>query len=241
MAKPTITYAIRTGQNPLTRETVYFPQIVERNRTVDLTQVVENAIDRGLIAGLKTSAAEGIARGVAEELYHQFMLGNGIAFGKFFYGRLYLDGTTNEDGVLTPSRNRVNVRLIKGDDFKLSLSDFAWHNIDEVSRVTITNVQSVGSKVANTLKNGQAFALYGTNLNLFAGDTVTASWLEEGSDEPRTLILQPTENDFGHIKVNWPQDFSDLAGGTEIEFTVVNHPDGLDKKSVTTSHTAVIE
>ena len=113
--------------------------------------------------------------------------------------------------------------------------------MDATSRVTITNVQSVGSKVANTLKNGQAFALYGTNLNLFAGDSVTASWEEEGSDEPRTLILQPTENDFGHIKVNWPQDFSDLADGTEILFTVENHPDGLEKGSVTTTHSATIE
>ncbi|MBR4603809.1 MAG: hypothetical protein IKO43_03065 [Kiritimatiellae bacterium] len=239
--KPVVNYEVRVGKDPSTGNPLYLPAIIDRTQTVDLEEVVTQAIDRSLIVGVKANAAKSIAEGVAEELYHQFSRGNSIAFGKYFYGRLYLDGTVQQDGNLASSRNHVNVRLIKGDDFKLSLSDFSWHNVDATSRVTITNVQSVGSKVANTLKNGQAFALYGTNLNLFAGDSVTASWEEEGSDEPRTLILQPTENDFGHIKVNWPQDFSDLAGGTEILFTVENHPDGLEKGSVTTTHSATIE
>ena len=39
------------------------PVLVDRRQPTDLSAVIENAIDRSLIAGLKPSAAEGIADG----------------------------------------------------------------------------------------------------------------------------------------------------------------------------------
>lgn len=65
MNKPVIRWKPVPQEDPSDRSrTLYIPQIVERNQTKTLTDVVYSAIDRGLIAGLKTSAAQSIAEGV---------------------------------------------------------------------------------------------------------------------------------------------------------------------------------
>ena len=65
------------------------PAIVEREEIVPLDEIVRRAIDRGLIAGLKPSAAEGIA----QQLAYEFARGRSVSFGRYFYGRPYLSGT----------------------------------------------------------------------------------------------------------------------------------------------------
>ena len=85
-----------------------------------------NAIDRALIVGPKAPAAEEIARGIADQTYKEFCDGHSVRFGEYFYGRPYLDGTCGPNGNLTKGANSVNVRLYKGEDFNLSLSDFAF-------------------------------------------------------------------------------------------------------------------
>ena len=61
--KPILNYKGYMTDNPADRQgpKLCVPQIVDRNQVVDLTSVVEKAIDRGLIAGLKSSAAKAIA------------------------------------------------------------------------------------------------------------------------------------------------------------------------------------
>ena len=77
------------------------PVIVDRLQPIDLATLIENAVDRGLIAGLKGSAAQLIAEGVAEQLAHEFMRGHSVAFGQYFYGRPYLSGQVSANGNLT--------------------------------------------------------------------------------------------------------------------------------------------
>ena len=114
--KKTVEYVVRTTVNPITQETQTLPVVVNRREPVDLVDVVANCIDRNLILGAKPTAAQGIAEGIAEQLAVEFKTGNGVKFGKYFYGRLYLNGTTNQNGDLTDA-NAVNVRLYKGEDF----------------------------------------------------------------------------------------------------------------------------
>ena len=116
-------YAVRTTRAPGETVDSIVPFIVERSQPTALETVVENCIDRGLIAGLKTTAAHGIAEGIAEQIVKEFSLGHSIAFGQYFYGRPYLSGTTDANGRLT-SANGINVRLYKGEAFKLTLGDY---------------------------------------------------------------------------------------------------------------------
>ena len=123
MAK--LNYTVRATLAPGETVESLVPVLVDRRQPTDLSAVIENAIDRSLIAGLKPSAAEGIADGIARQLAHEFAKGRSVGFGHYFYGRPYLSGTVDANGRLT-AENRINVRLYKGEDFKLTLDDFSF-------------------------------------------------------------------------------------------------------------------
>ena len=98
MDKPILFYDVRVQTSRVTGGTLYLPAIVERLSPVELETVVENCIDRGLVAGLKPTAAHGIAEGVAAQIAREFSLGRGVQFGRYFYGRPYLSGTVDANG-----------------------------------------------------------------------------------------------------------------------------------------------
>ena len=123
--KAKLSYTVRNTRAPGETRDAIVPVIVERLNPVELETVVENCIDRGLIAGLKTTAAHGIAEGVAAQIAREFTLGRGVQFGQYFYGRPYLSGTVDANGRLTGG-NRINVRLYKGEAFRLTLDDFSF-------------------------------------------------------------------------------------------------------------------
>ena len=129
MDKPILFYAVRQQVNRATGGTLYVPSIVEREEIVPLDEIVRRAIDRGLIVGIKDSAAKSIADAVARQMYEEFRQGQGVRFGNYFHARLYLDGTTDANGRLVAGRNNVNVRLVQGTAFKLTLDMFAFSNV----------------------------------------------------------------------------------------------------------------
>ena len=126
--KPTVKFEVRAQRDPINNVTIYVPAIVDRNAAKSLATVIENAIDRGLIVGVKPSAASGIATGLCEQLFKEFKDGNAVNFDGYFYGRLYLDGTVNADGRIT-SENSINIRLVKGAKWALATNDFSFTNI----------------------------------------------------------------------------------------------------------------
>ena len=129
MDKPILFYEVRVHQNRITGGPVYVPAIVEREEAVPLETVIERAIDRGLIAGIKPSAAKQIADAIAQQMYEEFRAGRGVKFGNYFYARLYLDGTSDSDGKLT-SANSINVRFVNGTGFKLTMDMFSFSNVN---------------------------------------------------------------------------------------------------------------
>ena len=129
MDKPILFYAVRQQANRATGGVLYVPAIVDREDVVTLEEVVRRAIDRGLIVGVKESAAKSIADAVARQMYEEFKEGRGVKFGNYFYARLYLDGTTDANGRLVAGRNGINVRLVQGAAFKLALDMFSFSNI----------------------------------------------------------------------------------------------------------------
>ena len=128
MDKPVLFYTVRAQVNRQTGQTILVPSIVDRDQAVTLEQIIEDAIDRGLIAGIKPSAATQIAEAIAQQMYEEFKAGRGVKFGNYFYCRLYLDGTTDADGRLTDA-NGVNVRFVNGAGFKLTMDMFSFSNI----------------------------------------------------------------------------------------------------------------
>lgn len=129
MDKPIIYYEARPQVNRATGATIMVPAIVEREQSVPLEEIVRRAIDRGLIAGVKESYANQIAEAVAQQMYDEFKAGRGVKFGQYFYARLYLDGTTDASGNLT-DKNHINVRFVNGQDFKLSMDQFEFTNVN---------------------------------------------------------------------------------------------------------------
>ena len=125
MAKPKLYYEVRQSVNRMTGQPVFWPAIIDRDQSITLEDVIKNAIDRGVIAGLKVSAAKQIADAVCQQMYEEFKGARGVKFGNYFYARLYLDGQSDDTGKLT-SENRINVRFVNGAGFKLDRSDFSF-------------------------------------------------------------------------------------------------------------------
>jgi hypothetical protein len=75
--------------------------IVDRVQPTGLDDILEKCIDRGLVAGIKPTAAKTIAEGVAQQIAKELSDGHGIQFGQYFYGRPYLSGTADSNGRLS--------------------------------------------------------------------------------------------------------------------------------------------
>ena len=180
--KTKLSYTVRNTRAPgETRDTIV-PVIVERLNPVELETVVENCIDRGLIAGLKTTAAHGIAEGVAAQIAREFSQGRGVQFGQYFYGRPYLSGTVDANGRLTGD-NRINVRLYKGEAFRLTLDDFSFTFDGAGDAVKIESVYgdttSAGGNTYGQVVQGAPVKINGRNLYA-AGDTNKVTFAEAG-------------------------------------------------------------
>ena len=183
--KKTVEYVVRTTVNAITQETQTVPVVVNRREPVDLVDVVANCIDRNLILGAKPTAAQGIAEGIAEQLAVEFKKGNGVKFGKYFYGRLYLNGTTNQNGDLSED-NALNVRLYKGEDFKLSLDDFSFSFVNGGDLPDVEFCIGRGDGVRGELDAGNDLVIYGTNL-YYEDDTAFAVKLTSDTGVVRTI------------------------------------------------------
>ena len=180
--KAKIAYAIRETKAPGETESALVPVVVDRRPPVSLTKVVEDAIDRALIVGPKAPAAEEIARGIADQTYKEFCDGHSVRFGEYFYGRPYLDGTCGPNGNLTKGANSVNVRLYKGEDFNLALSDFAFSFEGAADEPRIGWLLPTGSSEAperNVLEAGKPVSVFGRFLKL-DGDTAKVEFAEVG-------------------------------------------------------------
>lgn len=164
MDKPILFYEVRQ-QTLRSGEIVFVPAIVDREPSVPLDEIILRAIDRGLIAGLKPSAAKQVADAIALQMYEEFRQGRGVKFGSYFYARLYLDGTTDANGRLSADKNKINVRFSNGSLFKMTLDQFSWSNI-EGGDIPGTDflISEVDGAQRGQLKPNAAIMLNGVNL-----------------------------------------------------------------------------
>ena len=185
MAK--LNYTVRATLAPGETVESLVPVLVDRRQPTDLSAVIENAIDRSLIAGLKPSAAEGIADGIARQLAHEFARGRSVGFGHYFYGRPYLSGTVDANGRLSAA-NGINVRLYKGNAFRLTLDDFSFTFDGSGDSPKIDSVLSDGSGVRGEVVKGSSVKVNGRFLNA-AGDTNKVYFAEVGAEDAEPVVV----------------------------------------------------
>ena len=240
--KKTLSYEVRTQRDPTTGRTIHVPAIVERSPAVTLKEVVENAIDRGLIPGIKPSAAQGIADGVAAQMYDEYKKGNGVKYGDYFYGRLYLDGTCSPSGILT-DKNHINVRLYKGPGFALTRQMFTFHNINDGDTPSIEFVLSgTDGAMRGQFVPGAPMLVNGLRL-WGAGDLATAvvlAWQVDGAVREKVVDAFTSKGE-NLLSFAWPAD-AGLAAGMKVEVTVRRTPaDGMERESGAVTATIVGE
>lgn len=176
--KAQLNYGVRETLAPGETKPTQVPVIIDRVSSTELSTVIEKCIDRGLIAGIKSTAAEGIAEGIAEQIAKEFQDGHGVAFGQYFYGRLYLNGTVGSNGTLT-AENKLNVRLYKGELFKLSRNDFTLKFEGDADKPKVTNIVNTSTNTRGEVVPGVKATVNGRNLNA-AGDTNRVEFYEAG-------------------------------------------------------------
>ena len=229
MDKPILFYDVRVQTSRVTGGTLYLPAIVEREEAVPLETVIERAIDRGLIAGIKPSAAKQIADAIAQQMYEEFKAGRGVKFGNYFYARLYLDGTSDSDGKLT-SANSINVRFVNGTGFKLTMDMFSFSNVnggdipgtdfliseaDGAERGLLLPDENVILNGVNLWRDGDA----GTKVGFYGIDPVTG----EISGDPAAEVTSFETKGPNALKFAWP---SALAQGTSYMAVPSRSADG---------------
>ena len=165
MQKPVINYKGYMTDNPSdrTKPKICIPQIVDRNQVQTLEQVVAHAIDRGLIAGLKSSAAKSIADGIMLQLGETLNGGTGVIFGEFFAVRPYLTGTIANLLAPITTANKLRVRFVPGSAYKLDEKNFSFHNVTQSENLpNITGVQpSVSGAAEFTFDVNENLAVIG--------------------------------------------------------------------------------
>ena len=164
--KPELKYTVKQLPNRATGGVLYVPAIVERDETIPLDEIIIRAIDRGLIAGIKPTAAKSIANAIALQMYEELSNGRGVKFGNYFHARIFLDGVSDGNGTLVEGRNHVNVRLYPAKGFKLSLDSFSWTftqggNIPSVDWL----ISDAEGAERNKLQSGEAIKVMGLNLD----------------------------------------------------------------------------
>ena len=229
MDKPILFYDVRVQTSRVTGGTLYLPAIVEREEAVPLDVIIERAIDRGLIAGIKPSAAKQIADAIAQQMYEEFRAGRGVKFANYFYARLYLDGTSDSDGKLT-SANSINVRFVNGTGFKLTMDMFSFSNVnggdipgtdfliseaDGAERGVLIPNENVILNGVNLWRDGDA----GTKVGFYGIDPVTG----EISGDPAAEVTSFETKGPNALKFAWP---SALAQGASYMAVPSRSADG---------------
>lgn len=187
--KPILDYNIVNGQTP-EGESYIRPAIVNRDVPNDLEQILKNAIDRGLIAGLKETACASIAQGIAEQMYKELTDGHSVQFGGFFSIHLYLDGQTDGTGTLREGVNKITPRFQKGSEFELAVSDFTMRYTDDGTRPTIKLVKSEGDhSESGHLTAGEPVLIFGTNLKPAEGQTLQVVFQREVDGEIEETVV----------------------------------------------------
>lgn len=130
MAKPIIRWKPVAQNSHLAGKKIYLPMVVERTPPADVSTLIERAIDTGRIAGLKPSAARGIAEATCEMIAQALANGEGVKFGEYFAVRMYLGGRLETPDAPLTEENPVHARIITGRKLKIDRTQYTFRNVE---------------------------------------------------------------------------------------------------------------
>ena len=227
------TVAMRDPSDPT--KSVFVPTICDRSDPLPLSRVITAAINEGRIAGLKANAAKSVAEGICDQIYEKLKEGNGVEFERYFNVKLFLDGTVQDAAAgLTSERNKVNIRLMPGPDFKIGLDAFSWSNVANDMAATLEYIIGANDVRGQILRGG-AISVEGSGFGS-TSEGVTVTFTFEGGEPVAGAVLHVGPN---RVEVAWPSALADVPDGTEIGCTVVKTVDGVDYPSNSKSATLV--
>lgn len=216
-------FTVRPQQDPKdATKSVFVPAIVDRADPLSLATVVHHAIDTGRIAGLKTSAAKGIANGICDQIYQELLNGKSIAFEKYFYISLFLGGTVADATATLTDDNPVNVRIRQGNDFRVALDDYTWSNTVNDLSAKIEYVTSADG-VRGEIKKGATNFLDGTGFGDTAEGLKVTIVYDEDTYEGTITSVGPNRLGF-----TLPASMDTIPAGSEVSVMVTKTVDETD-------------
>ena len=236
--KPSMKYRVVGGRNPQTGNPLFRPVVTDRE-TMYLDQVVQYALNAGYVRG-QFHDMRGALNGFIEAIQQLGRDGKAVNLNNWLRIHAELTGTVGENRQLT-ERNEMNVNITALNDLKCDWRDFSWTNVDDTGAIPkIDTILSLGGKPSELIKS-KSIRLTGKNLYFDGemGDMVTISWIE--GEEEKTAMAIPSESDYSHMLLPWPEELSDVEAGTKITFTLRTHVGIEDGALQTASKTAVIK
>ena len=231
--KVKLRYDIREQKLPNSEEVSYYPEIKDRDDAIGLATVIAHAIDTGRIAGLKVSAVESLAAGICDQMYQEFLEGEGVKFGDYFTARLYLSGSVADRSarVIGNDNVKLNVRLAQGTAFRVSKDDFAWASVNDASTPYLESIMSSTGRKGEIAKNNP-FDIEGRNFGeVRSAIKAKATWTIDG--ETQSVDFTVTGVGENRVSCGFPQEMAQLPVGTELKITVYKTVDGTDYASNT--------
>ena len=236
--KPSMKYRVVGGRNPQTGSPLFRPVVTDRE-TMYLDQVVQYALNAGYVRG-QFHDMRGALNGFIEAIQQLGRDGKAVNLNNWLRIHAELTGTVGENRQLT-ERNEMNVNITALNDLKCDWRDFSWTNVDDTGAIPkIDTILSLGGKPSELIKS-KSIRLTGKNLYFDAemGDTVTLAWIE--GEEEKTAMVTPSESDYSHMLLPWPEELNDVEAGKKITFTLRTHAGIEDGALQSASKTAVIK
>ena len=236
--KPSMKYRVVGGRNPQTGNPLFRPVVTDRE-TMYLDQVVQYALNAGYVRG-QFHDMRGALNGFIEAIQQLGRDGKAVNLNNWLRIHAELTGTVGENRQLT-ERNEMNVNITALHDLKCDWRDFSWTNVDDTGAIPkIDTILSLGGKPSELIKS-KSIRLTGKNLYFDGemGDMVTLTWIED--EEEKTAMVTPSESDYSHMLLPWPEELDDVEADTKITFTLRTHAGIEDGALQTASKTAVIK
>ncbi len=158
MAKPILKFLVRAIRNPQTGSEVYLPQITD-SETVQLTRLVEKAINQGRITGFTPSSAEQAVLGFLAATAAALKEGYAVKISNYVRIYLDIDNTVKSEYSPLTDENTVGIGAQTLSGFTLGIGDFDWTyvgaqtmSVQSVEYATVSALMAADQTASNLVK-----------------------------------------------------------------------------------------
>ena len=209
-------YKIVVRKNPQTGESVECA-VATDSQKVYTDQLLSEVAKNGHGIG-KASALKGAYFALLSVIRDHLINGDIVYLDDFGRIMCTIRGVLDESGILTKENNSIHTSFSPHKNFQFKVGDFAWKNeTNTTNKPKLTSIHScTADATVGKFTSGKAIRLNGRNLGKVV--SVLLRWLD--GDETCTATVTPEEIEPTTIRLAWPAALAEVAGGTEVTFTV---------------------